>query len=163
MKNCAKRNLPPKKIILNITPRTHVRTTVGDRWVFRIPRNKLRPAGLKRLLRIEQYNNYKIELLAEAKRKNFKVPSHGFSITFYIPVPKSWSNKKKKLHHGTLHQSTPDLDNFLKAAWDSMLSEDKYIAQYTACKRWVDFDAGWIEIELSDTPCQITITPPAKE
>lgn len=62
-----------------------------------------------------------------------------------------------------LHQSTPDLDNLLKAAKDSLTSEDKYIAQYTACKRWVDFESGWIEITYDDTPCQITIQPPVKE
>ena len=44
-----------------------------------------------------------------------------------------------------------------------MVSEDKYIAQYSACKRWVDFEDGWIEIEVNETPCQVTITPPVKE
>ena len=62
-----------------------------------------------------------------------------------------------------LHQSTPDLSNLLKAMEDSMVSEDKYIAQYSACKRWVDFPDGWIEITIDDTPTQITIPPPAKE
>jgi Holliday junction resolvase RusA-like endonuclease len=123
----------------------------------------LRPAGLKRLLRIEKYNNYKLSLSAEAKLKKFTLPSHGFAITFYIPVPQSWSKKKKKLHHGMLHQSTPDLDNLLKAMKDSLTSEDKYVAQYTACKRWVDFPDGWIEIQMDDTPCQVTIQPPVKE
>jgi Holliday junction resolvase RusA-like endonuclease len=115
------------------------------------------------LLRIEKYNNYKISLSAEAKNKKFAFPSHGISITFFIPVPPSWSKKKKKLHHGMLHQSTPDLSNLLKAMEDSMVSEDKYIAQYSACKRWVDFEDGWIEIEVNETPCQVTITPPVKE
>ncbi len=152
------------KIILNVSPRTHIRTNQGDRIFFRIPRAKLRPAGLKRLLRIEKYNNYKIELLAEAKRKQFVIPSHGLSITFFVPMPKSWSQKKKNLHHGMLHQSQPDLDNFLKAFCDSLVAEDKYIAHYSGlCKRWVDLEQGWIECTLSETQMQVTIEPPPKE
>ena len=88
-----------KKVILNITPQTHVRATQGDSIFFRIPREKLRPAGLSRLLRLEKYNKYKVDLLAEAKAKQFILPPVGASITFFIPVPPSWSKKKKKLHH----------------------------------------------------------------
>lgn len=151
------------KVTLNITPQTFIRTTTADRWFFRIPRDKLRPAGLKRLLRIERYNNYKIDLLAEAKRKHFTPPAQGASITFYIPCPRTWSKKKKKLYHGVFHQNTPDLDNLLKAWNDSLLSEDKFICHYhQICKRWVDNETGWIEVYISD-PSEHTISPPTKE
>lgn len=142
--------MPPKKVILNITPQTHVRATQGDSIFFRIPREKLRPAGLKRLLRLEKYNNYKIELGAEAKRKGFIMPPIGASITFFIPVPPSWSKKKKKLYHGRFHQSKPDIDNLQKSFLDSLMKEDKQIAHLEVQKRWVDFDLGWIEIKLTD-------------
>lgn len=151
-----------KRTVLNITPQTHVRATVGDRVFFRIPREKLRPSGLKRLLRLEKYNQYKVDLLAEAKRKQFTMPSAGVAIVFYVPVPPSWSKKKKKLFHGKLHQSTPDLDNLFKAFLDSLVSEDKYVASCTISKRWVDFPNGWIEIEEVELPDPI-ISPPAKE
>ena len=85
-----------KKFILNINPQTHVRATQGDSVFFRIPRDKLRPSGLKRLLRLERYNNYKLELGAESKAKGFTMPPIGCSITFYIPTPRTWSKKKKK-------------------------------------------------------------------
>jgi Holliday junction resolvase RusA-like endonuclease len=139
-----------RKIILNITPQTHVRATQGDSVFFRIPREKLRLPGLKRLLRLERYNNYKIELGAEAKRKQFVMPPIGCSITFFIPVPPSWSKKKKKLHHGRFHQSKPDLDNLLKAFMDSLMAEDKQIAHIELSKRWVDFETGWIEISYKE-------------
>ena len=145
----------PKKVILSITPQTNIRTTQGDRVFFRIPRTKLRPAGLKRLLRIEKYNQYKVDLLTEAKKKGFVVPAAGLSITFYIPCPESWSNKKKKAHHGKLHQSRPDIDNIGKGFFDSLLVEDKYIANITLTKRWVDFPQGWIECLIF--PVQETI------
>ncbi len=104
-----------KKIILNLTPQSHCRATKGDAIFFRIPREKLQPTGLRRLLRLEKYNNYKIELLAEAKRTRFTLPPTGLHITFYLPTPKSWSQKKKKQYHGMLCQSRPDIDNLIKS------------------------------------------------
>ena len=149
-----------KKVILNITPQTHVRATQGDSIFFRIPREKLRPAGLKRLMRLERYNQYKVDLLAEAKRKNFEFPPVGASVTFYIPVPPSWSNKKKALHHGRFHQSKPDIDNCIKALFDSLFLEDKQIAHFEAQKRWVDFPIGWIEISYKDYEEVLNIPEP---
>ena len=134
---------------INITPQTHVRTTQGDRWYFRIPREKLRSSGLARLIRIEKYNQYKIDLLALCKSKGFTLPCQGLCISYYIPVPKSWSEKKKKLYHGTLHQSTPDIDNLVKATFDSLVREDKYIGHLgSIMKRWVNFPTGWIEFDI---------------
>lgn len=145
-----------------ITPQTHVRTTHNDRMYFRIPRAKLRPAGLKRLLRIERYNQYKIDLLALCKAKGFTLPSQGLCITYFIPCPASWSKKKKKLYHGTLHQSTPDLDNLVKATFDSLTGEDKYVGHLGGlCKRWVDFEEGWIEFEIIE-PILKEINPPKR-
>jgi len=150
------RNLPQKgiltnKIIINITPETWVRVTANDRIFFRIPRDKLYPSGLKRLLRIEKYNNYKVNLLAATKEKRLDIPSQGLGVTFFIPCPKTWSKKKKKRYHNTLHQSRPDLKNLLQAWEDALFSEDKYIAHYSyLCKKWVDYPTGWIEVTFSD-------------
>jgi Holliday junction resolvase RusA-like endonuclease len=149
-----------RKVILNITPQTHVRATQGDSIFFRIPREKLRPAGLKRLMRLERYNKYKLDLDSEAKRKSFIMPPIGASITFVIPVPRSWSNKKKKLYHGTFHQSKPDIDNLQKAFLDSLMKEDKQIAHLEVQKRWVDFEVGWIEITLKDYEQVLTLPLP---
>ena len=140
-----------QKYLLNITPQTHVRATKGDSVFFRIPRAKLRPSGLKRLMRLEKYNEYKENLLAEAKLKRFVMPPCGASITFFIPCPPSWSNKKKNLMHLKLHQSKPDLDNLLKALMDGLISEDKHIAHFGEIqKRWVNFPLGWISIKISE-------------
>ena len=62
----------PKKYTFKITPQTNVRSTQGDRIYFRIQRDKLRPEGLKRLMRLERYNKYKIDLLALAKAMRFE-------------------------------------------------------------------------------------------
>lgn len=152
-----------KKITLNLTPISHLRATRGDSIFFKIPRDKLKPDGLRRLLRLERYNEYKIALLAEAKRKKFQLPASGLSVTFYLPIPKTWSKKKKKAHHGLLCQSRPDIDNLLKAFFDSLTYEDKFIANVTATKRWVDFPLGWIECLIDEVEMKTYPNPPVKE
>lgn len=149
-----------KTIILRITPRTWVRVTANDRIFFRIHRDKLRPSGLKRLLRIEKYNDYKISLAAEAKRVGFNLPNIGAGVTFFLPVPKSWSKKKKNLYHGQFHMSRPDLKNLLSSFEDSLLAEDKTICHYSQlCKRWVNAESGWVEVVVKD-PSKVYISPP---
>ena len=152
------------KTILNLNPESHCRATKGDSIFFRIPRDKLMPSGLRRLQRLEKYNNYKISLLAEAKRNRFTIPASGLCVTFYLPVPKSWSQKKKTLHHGILCQGKYDIDNMIKAFFDSLVAEDKYISNISATKRWVDYPTGWIECSIKeDEPIQALIVPPPKE
>ena len=146
---------------LIVTPQTHVRATQGDRLFFRIPREKLRPGGLRRLERLERYNQYKVDIRAEALRIKFQFPPQGAQIRFYIPCPKSWSKKKKKQYHNTLHASRPDIDNCLKALLDSLFVEDKYIGHLEVSKHWVDFDIGWVEIEVKD-PVFPMVSPPAE-
>lgn len=143
-----------RKITFNIDPQTHVRATQGDRIFFRIPREKLRPAGLKRLMRLEKYNDYKLTLCGLAKAKRFTPPEQGGHLFFYIAVPKSWKKYKKAEMHLQLHQSRPDWDNLAKAFFDSMFSEDMHIADVRVTKRWVNQDTGWIEFisNLPDLP-----------
>lgn len=138
-----------RQVIFDITPQTFVRATVGDRIFFRIPREKLRPAGLKRLLRLERYNKYKVDVNAIAKLKKFEMPEQGAHITYFIPVPKSWKKYKKEEMHMKLHQSTPDVDNLTKALFDSLMAEDKHIADIHITKRWVNQEKGWIEININ--------------
>ena len=148
-----------KKYILHITPQTNVRATQGDRIFFRIPREKLYPSGLKRLLRLERYNEYKVNLRAEAKRVGLQLPEQGASIKFFIPMPKSWRKFKREAMHFKLHQSKPDIDNLLKAMFDSLFAEDKSIAHFEAAKFWVNFPVGWIEISTFEPKFDITEIP----
>ena len=139
-----------KKVTFNITPQTSVRSTQGDKIYFRIPREKLRPEGLKRLLRLERYNEYKISLLALAKQKKFNLPEQGCHIIFYIPVPKSWKKYKQQQMHMMLHTSKPDVDNCLKAILDGLLTEDKHIADIRITKKWVNAPNGYIEFIVTN-------------
>ncbi len=40
-------------------------------------------------------------------------------MVFYMPMPKSWSKKKKAEMVGRCHQQRPDLSNLVKAAEDA--------------------------------------------
>lgn len=140
-----------RKIIFDITPQTNVRATQGDRIFFRIPREKLFPAGLKRLMRLEKYNDYKLSLAGIAKSKRFVPPEQGGHLIFYIPVPKTWKKYKKEEMHLKLHQSKPDWDNLAKAFFDGLFLEDMHIADVRVTKRWVNQEKGWIEFN-TDLP-----------
>jgi Holliday junction resolvase RusA-like endonuclease len=135
-----------KEVKLHITPQTFVRATQGDRVFFRIPREQLRPAGLKRLLRLERYNQYKIDLSALAKQARFLPYEQGMHVVFYLPVPKTWKKYKKEYMHLQLHQSKPDWDNLAKAFFDSLMFEDKHIADVRITKKWINHETGHIEI-----------------
>lgn len=148
-----------KRYVLNITPQTFVRANTSDRIFFRIPREQLRPPGLKRLKRLEKYNEYKINLAAEAKRVRFQMPEQGAHLIFYLPVPKTWAKYKKAEKHLQLHDSVPDVDNMLKAALDSLLPEDKRIADLRITKKWINAPTGYIEavVNLPEYPSQDTL------
>jgi len=60
----------------------------------------------------------------ECKLKKVEVPEAGSHIIFHIPMPKSWSKKKKLKMLGQPHQQWPDRDKLDKALLDAVLNED---------------------------------------
>lgn len=63
-------------------------------------------------------------------------------VTFYLPMPKSWSKKKKAAYNGKPHQQKPDIDNLCKAVMDALAKDDSYIWCVSAKKYWTDSDGG---------------------
>jgi Holliday junction resolvase RusA-like endonuclease len=70
---------------------------------------------------------------------------NGNTVFFGIPMPKSWSRKKKFRYAGTPHQQKPDIDNLLKALLDALYSDDSHIWTIRIEKTWAT--TGFIEIE----------------
>ena len=99
---------------------------------------KKRPVVLK-------YWEYKNKLVSSGAKIN---PNNHLKVTFYMPMSKSWSKKKKALHDGTPHQNKPDIDNLLKAFMDSLLDEDQAVWSVTATKLWAE--KGSIEYDDSE-------------
>ena len=58
------------------------------------------------------------------------------NVKFYLPMPSSWSGKKKMKMAMEPHQQTPDLDNLVKALLDAVLSNDAHVYSITAVKTW---------------------------
>jgi len=78
------------------------------------------------------------------KLSRVKVPEAGAHIVFHIPMPKSWSAKKKLEMNGQPHTQKPDLDNLIKALLDAIYGDDSVVWSISAEKRWAR--RGKIEI-----------------
>lgn len=108
-------------LIAEIEPNTKPRMTRADKW-------KKRPCVL-------QYRAFCDELRLRAKMQNFKLDAK-YKICFYFAMPENWSKKKKNIMMGLPHQSTPDLDNLIKAINDALLEQDKIVYHFEASKWW---------------------------
>lgn len=102
-------------ITLNINPVAKPRMTQSDKW-------KKRPATTK-------YWKFKddLKLLCFIARW---MPKEDLDVKFVIPMPESWSEKKKVKMEGEPHKQTPDLDNLIKAFKDALLIQDSHIHTY---------------------------------
>ncbi len=65
----------------------------------------------------------------------------GDSVVFVMPMPKSWSKRKREMHNGMPHTQRPDLDNLVKALLDAVHVDDSHIWKLTAEKRWGEVGA----------------------
>lgn len=83
----------------------------------------------------------------ECKLKKVEVPESGAHITFYLPMPKSWSEVQKTIHMWEQHQQKPDVDNLLKALLDACYLDDSSVWDVRVTKRWTEYKTGWISIE----------------
>ena len=115
-------------IRLNIAPCPKPRMTFSDRWKVG---DKKRPA-------VAKYHYFRDQVKDKIKSYDNDLQFEIFEIGFYIPMPKSWSKKKKSEMNGEPHQQRPDLDNYLKACKDSVYEEDSVVWKVTATKLWTD-------------------------
>ena len=73
-----------------------------------------------------------------------ELPEHAH-VVFAIAMPKSWSKRKKNDHAWQPHRQTPDLDNLLKALFDSLYQRDEHVWDVRATKCWA-YDEGGIYV-----------------
>mgnify|MGYP001379916131 FL=1 len=75
-------------------------------------------------------------------------------MVFGIPMPDSWSKKKKEANLLRPHIVKPDVDNFIKSVFDILneraFDDDSQIARLRASKIWVD-GPGHILVEIKGT------------
>ncbi len=110
-------------IVYPFPPMAKPRMTRADSW-------KKRPIVLK-------YWDFKDNIKNWAFQNNFRLGNEIYCV-FHIPMPKSWSIKKKTQMIYADHQQRPDVDNLLKGLMDALLEEDSHIHTVYARKVWSD-------------------------
>ncbi len=106
---------------------------------------KIKPMGYRRMTRKSMwahgdYHEYMEKIRATAEVEEFE-PSGALCLDFYMPMPKSWSKKKKKEMLDRPHESKPDLDNLVKAVLDALFYRkggDSSVWLIDAMKRYSD-------------------------
>ena len=104
----------------DVVPVAAPRMTHADRW-------KRRPCVVK-------YFEYRDQVRNQAQAMGVTL-SERFSVEFYLPMPCSWSKRKRQDHDGRPHQVKPDADNLLKA-WMDCFGEDCAVWSVSASKFW---------------------------
>ena len=82
----------------------------------------------------------------EVRLKGLTLPDSGYHVTFILPMPESWSMKKRKQYSGQPHQQKPDKDNLEKALLDAIFTDDCRIWDGRVTKLWGE--KGQILIEF---------------
>lgn len=102
------------------------------------PRMTQRDKWFKRPV-VQRYWEYKAEIL----RHGVQLPEI-YKVIFHMPMPKSWSKKKKEQFNTRPHKQTPDKDNLEKGLLDALFEDDSFIWSGWVEKRWSH--DGYIEI-----------------
>ncbi len=110
-----------KRYIFNIDPNTKPRQTRSDKW--------------KKRSCVVQYRAFADDLRQLTKEQGYSL-GDTLIVDFIVPMPASWNKKKQDAMDGSPHQQTPDVDNFLKAVFDSLAKQDKSVWKVEASKRW---------------------------
>ena len=84
---------------------------------------------------VKKYWKFKDELIAYAEKEGFVLGDKVY-MEFHLPMPKSWSKKKKAQMSGEFHMSKPDLDNMIKSVGDCLKKDDQTIHEIIAKKFW---------------------------
>lgn len=121
--------------IFDITPLGKPRMTRADKW-------KKRPEVLR-------YRAF----CDEVRLNNVSLPESGYHVIFVLPMPPSWSKKKRSLMDGKPHQQKPDKDNLEKALLDAIFGEDSHIWDGRVTKIWGE--TGKMIIREGE-PCELS-------
>lgn len=117
-------------MIYPITPVSKPRQTQRDKW-------QKRPA----VMRYRAFAD-------ECRMRKVTLPEFGAWIVFHIPMPATWTKKKKAEMNGRPHKQKPDADNLAKALMDAVHKDDSVVWDIRATKVWAE--QGAIEVRSSE-------------
>jgi Holliday junction resolvase RusA-like endonuclease len=121
-----------KYYIFDVIPMGAVRMTKSDTWKTNPnhidPLKRQRPA-------VTKYFAFKTLLQAQANQLGYVLGKH-IDAVYLVPMPDSWSKKKKTLMNGMPCETKPDTDNITKAVKDTLKKDDSDVWYEKAEKRW---------------------------
>lgn len=176
----------PKVYRLFITPKTQIDVSDNERWMFneKITWEYLLKCGKKKRMRqilegkkklvgencfvarkkyILTYLDYKRDLRKLFYEQLSEYPTNNVWLKFYVPMPKSWSKKKRKELCFMPHEQTADASNLHKAFEDACCDQDKANWDYRVTKFWVDMPNGFIEVHVNAMPPAVGYTKVERE
>ncbi len=72
----------------------------------------------------------------QCRAMGMKINESDSHIVFILPMPKSWSKKKREAMDGQPHQQKPDIDNLCKSVLDALHKDDSHIYNIRLSKFW---------------------------
>lgn len=121
----------------DILPVPAPRMTQSDKW-------KKRPCVLR-------YFAFRDEV----RLKGVQVPNESL-VVFQLPMPESWSKKKKEAMCGKYHMQKSDVDNLLKGLLDAVYDDDAHISNLHLIKIWSDTAGIYVE-SLRDNVSRVIV------
>jgi len=144
--------------VYNILKEKFQSISVGDHTCFVF---KIDPVPKPRMVSSDKYKRREATSRYWAFKDQLRIKANLYGLThlpgkiacilFYLPLPQSWSTKKKEKMRWMPHQQRPDLDNLLKGLQDALCSEDKHIYEITGPlgKYWGDVGEIYITVSLT--------------
>jgi Holliday junction resolvase RusA-like endonuclease len=118
--------------LFDIVPCAAPRMTQSDKWKT----NPNHPDPRKRQrVAVERYFKFRDNIKTQSNLMKFELPDC-FEVVFFVPMPDSWSQKKKERMNGLPCMVRPDTDNYVKAIKDSFKKEDNSVWMENAQKRY---------------------------
>lgn len=129
---------------IDVCPCPAPRQTRSDQY-------RVRPA-------VARYRLFRDLVRAEWRECKWIGPADYMEVTFWIPMPKTWSQKKKDQMVFRPHQGKPDLDNLAKGFWDAIYrdEDDSHIYHAVLSKYWAP-GPGCIHVRSIDPPWSIPV------
>lgn len=103
--------------------------------------HRITPIGKPRMSQRDKWKKRAVVLryrafCDECRLKGVVVSEAGARITFVLPMPKSWSKKKRGQMDGQPHRQKPDADNLIKSLLDALYGDDACVWNFEVTKLW---------------------------
>lgn len=114
------------------------------------------PMGKPRMTRGDKYKKRSVVLRywafkEECQIRRLALPECCYHLVFVLPMPASWSKKKKAEMYGQPHRGKPDKDNLEKAVLDALFDDDAAIWDGRVTKYW-GYEGAILVGEIGPSP-----------